>query len=128
MIFKYIFFLFHIFFIFLSVIGPFWYWQVLLLQFLTIISWKLNNNKCIITQLEDYLFKCKLFKSSNIAKKLDEDLAYYRILDKSRSSKKLKNIYWLWHINKKFNKLKFFDNLMSIFSIALNSIKKYGIK
>ena len=78
--------------------------------------------------LEDYLFKCKLFKSSNIAKKLDEDLAYYRILDKSRSSKKLKNIYWLWHINKKFNKLKFFDNLMSIFSIALNSIKKYGIK
>ena len=40
----------------MSVIGPFWYWQVLLLQFLTIISWKLNNNKCIITQLEDYLF------------------------------------------------------------------------
>ena len=81
-----------------------------------------------IKLLEDYLFKCKLFRSNNIAKKLNEDLAYYRILDKSRSSQKLRNIYWLWHINKKFNKLKFFDNLMSIFFIALNSIKKYGIK
>lgn len=28
----------------------------LLLQFMVISSWKLNNNKCIITQLEDYFF------------------------------------------------------------------------
>ena len=81
-----------------------------------------------IELLEDYLFKCKLLKSNNIAKKLDEDLAFYRILNKSRSSQRLKNIYWLWHINKNYNKLNFFDNIISIFFISINSIKKYGIK
>ena len=78
--------------------------------------------------LEDYLFKCKLLKGNNIAKKLNEDLAFYRILNKSRSSQRLKNIYWLWYINKNFNKLNFFDNIISIFFISINSIKKYGIK
>ncbi len=78
--------------------------------------------------LEDYLFKCDLLKKDFKAKKLEEDLAFYRILNKSRSSKKLKNIYWLWHINKKYNKLNLLKNLISIFFIALNSIKKYGIK
>ena len=81
-----------------------------------------------IKLLEDYLFKCKLLKGNNIAKKLDENLAFYRISNKSRSSQKLKNIYWLWHINKNYNKLDFFDNIISIVFISINSIKKYGIK
>jgi len=81
-----------------------------------------------ITLLEDYLFKCKLLKDDNVAKKLNEDLAFYRILNKSRSSQRLKNIYWLWHINKNYNNLNFFDNIISIFFISINSIKKYGIK
>ena len=81
-----------------------------------------------IKLLEDYLFKCKLFKSNNIAKKLGEDLAFYRILSNSRSSRRIKNIFWLWYINKKYNRLNFFENLTSVFSIAMNSIKKYGIK
>jgi len=81
-----------------------------------------------IKLLEDYLFKCKLLKGNNIAKKLDENLAFYRISNKSRSSQRLKNIYWLWHINKNYNKLDFFDNIISIFFISINSIKKYGIK
>ena len=78
--------------------------------------------------LEDYLFKCKLFKSNFSAKKLDEDLAFYRILSTSRSSKRLKNVFWLWHVNRKYNKLKFLENILSIFFISINSIKKYGIK
>tara|TARA_B110000014_G_C20086512_1_gene568329 strand:- start:178 stop:954 length:777 start_codon:yes stop_codon:yes gene_type:complete len=78
--------------------------------------------------LEDYLFKCKLLKDNNIAKKLNEDLAFYRILNTSRSSQRLKNIYWLWNINKNYNKLSFFQNIISILSISINSIKKYGIK
>ena len=81
-----------------------------------------------IKLLEDYLFKCKLLKGNNIAKKLDENLAFYRILNKSRSSQRLKNVYWLWHINKNYNKLNFIDNIISIFFISINSIKKYGIK
>ena len=78
--------------------------------------------------LEDYLFKCKLLKDNNIAKKLDENLAFYRILNKSRSSQRLKNIYWLWNINKNYNKLNFLQNVISIFFISINSVKKYGIK
>jgi teichuronic acid biosynthesis glycosyltransferase TuaG len=81
-----------------------------------------------IKLLEDYLFKCELLKNNNVAKKLDEDLAFYRILTNSRSSQRLRNIYWLWHINKNYNKLNFFGNFMSIFFIAINSVKKYGIK
>ena len=78
--------------------------------------------------LEDYLFKCKLLKDNNIAKKLNEDLAFYRILNTSRNSQRLKNIYWLWQVNKKYNKLNFFENIISILSISINSIKKYGLK
>jgi len=81
-----------------------------------------------IKLLEDYLFKCKLLKSNIVAKKLNEDLATYRILNKSRSSQRLKNVYWLWKINKNFNKLNLIDNIISICSISYNSIKKYGIK
>ena len=81
-----------------------------------------------IKLLEDYLFKCNLFKSGNVAKKLDKDLAFYRILPESRSSQRLKNVFWLWHVNKKYNKLNFLDNIISIFFITINSIKKYGIK
>ena len=38
---------------------------------------------------EDYLFKCKILKNNNTANKLDENTAFYRILNKSRSRKKL---------------------------------------
>jgi len=78
--------------------------------------------------LEDYLFKCKLLRDNNIAKKLNKDLAYYRILNKSRSSQRLKNLIWLWHINAKYNKLNIFKNIISILGISFNSIKKYGFK
>ena len=66
--------------------------------------------------------------SKFIAKKLNESLAYYRILSKSRSRKKLQAIYWLWHINKNFNKINFIKNLILIIFVIINSIKKYGIK
>ena len=79
-------------------------------------------------RLEDYLFKCQLLKNNNIAKKLNRDLAYYRILSKSRSSQRLKNIVWLWRINKNYNKLNFLKNIVSILGISFNSIKKYGFK
>ena len=78
--------------------------------------------------MEDYLFKCRLLKKNYIAKKLNENLATYRILDESRSSKRIKNIFSLWSINKNYNKLNFFENCMSVISISINSIKKYGIK
>ena len=75
---------------------------------------------------EDYLFKCEILKNSNIAHKLNDTTAFYRIVDRSRSRKRLQSIYWLWYVNKNFNKLKFIRNIISIFFIAINSIKKYG--
>ena len=32
------------------------YYEVLYLQILTILSWQLNKNKCIISQLEEFFF------------------------------------------------------------------------
>ena len=77
---------------------------------------------------EDYLFKCSLLKKNNIAKNLNENLMYYRILNKSRSRQNLKNMYWLWYINKHFNKLNFFENLVSIIFNVINYFRKYGVK
>ncbi|MAV56780.1 MAG: hypothetical protein CMI79_04560 [Candidatus Pelagibacter sp.] len=78
--------------------------------------------------LEDYLFKCDLLKSNIEAKKIDNSLAYYRILPGNRSSNKVLNLFYLWKINRRYNNLNLYRNLMSIFGIVVNSIKKYGIK
>ena len=81
-----------------------------------------------IQKLEDYLFKCQILKKGIVAKKLKMNLASYRILQNSRSSQKLKNIWYLWKINKKYLEFSFIKNFFSIFLISINSIKKYGIK
>ena len=79
--------------------------------------------------MEDYIFKCQLMKKTKIPfKKFPKATAVYRIIKNSRSSSKIKNLIYLWRINKKFNKLSFFRNLNSLFLISLNSIKKYGFK
>ena len=79
--------------------------------------------------LEDYIFKCELMKKTKIKfKKLPDATAIYRIIKKSRSSKKTSNIYNLWKLNKKYNKLNFVQNLSSLFFISLNSFRKYGFK
>ena len=78
--------------------------------------------------MEDYVFKCQILRSGLNAYKLGESLASYRILIKSRSGNKLKNLIYLWSLNKKYNSLNFFQNLYSVFMISLNSLKKYGFK
>ncbi len=83
-----------------------------------------------IQKHEDYIFKCEVFKKNKnlFAKKFNKTHAYYRILKNSRSRNKLKSIYYLWKYNNVFNKFSFIDNLLSIFSISINSIKKYGFR
>ena len=79
--------------------------------------------------MEDYIFKCELMKSSNKPfKKFSKASAIYRIIDKSRSSKRISNLLTLWVLNRKYNNLNFFDNLLSLISISLNSMRKYGFK
>lgn len=79
--------------------------------------------------MEDYIFKCELMRKTKINfKKSSGASVVYRIIKKSRSSKKISNIYNLWRLNKIYNKLNFLQNLSSLFFISLNSFKKYGFK
>ena len=77
---------------------------------------------------EDYYFKCKILKKIKFAYCLKFYLTKYRIRRDSLQSNKLKNFYWIWKINHKFNNLNFFQNLNSLFYISLNSVRKYGLK
>ncbi len=85
---------------------------------------KFTNSKIC----EDYFFKCKILKKIKFAYRLNSNLCKYRIRNGSLQSNKLKNFYWIWKINYEYNKLSFFENLISLISISLNSIKKYGFK
>ena len=81
-----------------------------------------------VRTLEDFPFKCKLLKKNKIANKFNQNTTFYRITKGSLGSNKLRSIYWLWYINRKFNNLNFFKNLKSLKNISINSIKKYGFK
>ena len=80
-----------------------------------------------VKTLEDFSFKCEILKKNN-AIKFNENNTFYRITKNSLTSNKLKNLYWLWHINKKYNKLNFLNNLKSLVLISLRSLNKYGFK
>ena len=81
-----------------------------------------------VGSFEDYPFKCKILKKGCTAIKLKKNSMFYRITKDSLSSNKYKGLYWLWHINKKYNKLSFVKNIKSILLISLSSIKKYRLK
>ena len=76
---------------------------------------------------EDYFFKCKILKICN-AYCLDDFLTKYRIRKNSLQSNSLKNFYWIWKINKEYNKFNFFENFFSLLFISINSLRKYGLK
>ena len=77
---------------------------------------------------EDYLFKCEILKKNNHAMGFNQNTMYYQISKNSLQSNKLRNLYWVWRINKYYNQLSLVKNLKSLFFIVINSIKKYGIK
>ena len=85
---------------------------------------KFSNTKIC----EDYFFKCQILKKVNFAYCLSENLMKYRIRKNSLQSNKLRNLYWIWYINKNFNQLSFFNNLISLLCISISSLKKYGFK
>jgi teichuronic acid biosynthesis glycosyltransferase TuaG len=78
---------------------------------------------------EDFYLKCQILKTIKFAYCLNKYLLEYRLRSNSLSTKsRLKNLFWIWKINRKFNKLNFLDSLISLISISLNSIRKYGLK
>ncbi len=77
---------------------------------------------------EDYYYKCKLLKKIGSANLLDSVLSKYRIRKDSLQSNKIRNFFWMWKINKRYNKFSFFLNLKSLSLITINSLIKYGLK
>ena len=77
---------------------------------------------------EDFFFKCRLLQKVGHAFCLDQYLTNYRIRKNSLQSNNLRNFYWIWKINKNYNKLNIIDNFISLLFISINSLKKYGGK
>ena len=89
----------------------------------------IGNTKFTNTKIcEDYFFKCEILKKTKYAYCLAKNLMSYRIRKNSLQSNKIRNIYWIWYINRNYNKMNLFSNITSIFFISINSIKKYGFK
>ena len=88
----------------------------------------LKNVEFINSEIcEDYFFKCKILKICN-AYCLEDYLTKYRIRKNSLQSSSLKNFYWIWKINREYNKFNFIENFFSLFFISINSLRKYGFK
>ena len=56
------FFLFHILYIFITIFLPTFYSKLIFLQIFTILSWIINKNQCLLTQIEYYLYKKTLIE------------------------------------------------------------------
>ena len=80
------------------------------------------------TICEDYFFKCKLLKNYNAIKTPGDEITFYRISKNSLQSNKIRNLYWVWKINRKYNKMNIFKNIFSISLISINSLKNYGLR
>ncbi len=91
-----------------------------------------NTVRCIFFNKryfnEDYNFKCKILIKCKKAYNLNENLTFYRITKNSRSSYKLKSLLSIFKSNKELLNMNFLENIKSIVSISLRSIKKYGLK
>ncbi len=55
--FCYLFFIFHFIFIFFSMVGWLIHPFFLILDIIVILSWHINDNNCLLTQLEFYFFE-----------------------------------------------------------------------
>ena len=88
-----------------------------------------NNIKFTNTKIcEDYYYKCQLLKKIGYAYCCPHYLTEYQIRKNSLQSNRIRNLYWIWKINRKLNKFNIFENFASIFFISFNSIKKYGFR
>ena len=85
---------------------------------------KFSNTKIC----EDYYYKCQLLKKIGNAYCYPACLTEYQIRKNSLQSNRIRNLYWIWKINKSFNRFNILKNLISIFLISLNSLKKYGFR
>ena len=77
---------------------------------------------------EDYFFKCQILRKGHIGYKCPRSYAYYLLRKDSVQSNRLSVFFSLWTINRNFNKMNFLQNIISIFFIIVNSLRKYGFR
>ena len=87
-----------------------------------------NIKLCKSPNFEDYYLKCQILKKIEFAYCYKKSLLNYRIKKNSLSKNKIRNIFWLWKINRNFNNLSIVKSIFSLLFISLNSVKKYGLK
>ena len=73
---------------------------------------------------EDYILWLSMVRDIKTAYGLDEPLAYYRVLDNSRSSNKLKVVKFQWKIYRKYEKLSLFKTIYCFIFYILEGTKK----
>ena len=69
-----------------------------------------------------------MLKKNTVAKGIQKYLTIYRLRKDSISSNYLRNLKWVWQINKNYHKIKFYKNIYYIFFIIFNSLIKYRLK
>ena len=73
---------------------------------------------------EDYILWLSMVRDIKKAYGLDETLAYYRVLDNSRSSNKLKVVKFQWKIYRKYEKLSLFKTMYCFIFYILEGTRK----
>ena len=77
---------------------------------------------------EDYFFKCQILRKGYIGYRCPRSYAYYLLRKDSVQSNRLSVFFSLLTINRNFNNMNFIQNIISIFFIIVNSLRKYGFR
>ena len=75
---------------------------------------------------EDYVLWLEIVKDVNTIYGLKENLAYYRVLDNSRSSNKVKTAKVPWEIYRKIEKLSLLKSIYYFLHYAIRAVLKNG--
>ena len=75
---------------------------------------------------EDYVLWLEIVKDVDIICGLKENLAYYRVLDNSRSSNKVKTAKVRWEIYRKIEKLSLLKSIYYFLHYAIRAVLKNG--
>lgn len=75
---------------------------------------------------EDYVLWLEIVKDINTIYGLKENLAYYRVLDNSRSSNKVKTAKVRWEIYRKIEKLSLLKSIYYFLHYAIRAVLKNG--
>ena len=94
---------------------------------LTVVAKKdiLKDSKFKQTKQEDYILWLELLKKINFSYGLQESLAFYRVLDNSRSSNKIDLVKFNWKIYREVEKLNLIESTYYFVIYLTKGIKRY---